>query len=90
MTEIIYWAWHPVKMRWRLKGHIRDSAVNETDTHYQVLTQRRHIYALCVSCWDSSVGIVCRLQAEQVRNRFSISGREVNLPLVQEVQNSSG
>jgi len=44
MTERIYWAWHPVEMRWRLKGHIRDSAVNETDIHYQVLTQRRYIY----------------------------------------------
>ena len=48
-----------------------------------------YIYALRVSCWDSSVGIVYRLQAEGLRNRFSISGREVNFILVQEVQKSS-
>ena len=48
------------------------------------------IYALRVSCWDSSVGIVYGLQAERLRNRVSISGREVNFPLVQELQNSSG
>ena len=43
-TERIYWAWHPVEMRWRLKVHIRGNAVNETDIHFQVLTKRRHIY----------------------------------------------
>ena len=127
-TERIYWAWHTVEMRWALKGHIRCNAVNETDIHSQVLTQRRYtyiyiyiyiymcvcvcvcvcvyiyiyiniyvcvcvcvcIYALRVSCWDSSVGIVYGLQAERLRNRVSISGREVNFPLVQELQNSSG
>jgi hypothetical protein len=48
------------------------------------------VYALRVSCWDSSVGMVSSLQAERLRNRASISGREVNFPLVQEVHNSSG
>jgi hypothetical protein len=112
MTERIYWAWHSVEMRWRLKGaYSRQRSQWNRYTLSGIVPKRVYIYiyiymcvcvcirvyiyiyciyALRVSCWVSSVGMVYRLQAERLRNRVSISGRKVNFPLVQEVQNSSG